>query len=54
MSLLGIVIIIYVVVGIFFGIDWLKTMFMEAGCIGKAIASIWVIALILGIVKYFY
>lgn len=54
MSMLSIVILVYAVVGIFFGFNWLKTMFIEAGCIGKILASIWIIALVIGIIKFFF
>lgn len=54
MSLLSIVIIVYVIVGIFFGLDWVKTSFLEGGCIGKVLSTAWVIALIVGILKYFF
>lgn len=50
--MLQIVIGIYIVVSILFGMNWPLTMFREAGCIGKILSSIWVIALIVAILRY--
>lgn len=50
--MLIIVIIIYIILAFFFGPDWVKTMFLEAGCIGKLISSMWVIALIVVLLSY--
>lgn len=46
------VIAIYIVVAILFGPDWVLTMFKEAGCLGKILSSIWVIALIIALLRY--
>lgn len=46
-----IVIVIYIVVAILFGPDWPKSMFLEAGCLGKIIATVWVIALIIALLR---
>lgn len=50
--MLFIVILIYVVLGFFFGLNWVKTMFVEAGCIGKTLASAWIISLIIALFRY--
>jgi len=54
MSLLSITIFIYAIAGVFFGFDWVVSMFREAGCFGKILASIWVIAFVIGVLKYFF
>lgn len=46
------VIVIYIIISIFFGMDWPKTMFMEAGFIGKILSSIWVVALVIALLRY--
>jgi len=50
--MLFIVILIYVIIGFFFGLDWVKTMFIEAGCLGKILSSAWVIALVIALLRY--
>lgn len=50
--MLCIVILIYVIIGFFFGLDWIKTMFVEAGCLGKILATAWAIALIVTLLSY--
>lgn len=50
--MLFIVILIYVIIGLFFGLNWIKTMFVEAGHIGKVLVSAWVISLIIALLRY--
>lgn len=54
MSLLSITIIIYAIAGVFFGFDWVVSMFKEAGCFGKILSLVWIIAFAIGILKYFF
>lgn len=51
-TMLQIVIGIYIVVSILFGMSWPLTMFREAGCLGKILSSIWTIALVIAILRY--
>jgi hypothetical protein len=50
--MLIIIIIIYIILSFFFGPNWVKTMFLEAGCLGKILSSAWVIALVIALLRY--